>query len=259
MAWSWQRIQWKIYLTWLPQGIKNSSTIINEALHEDHGEYWRAHPKTTLLQPVDDLLVATEILEECQRSKEDLLMPLGVLGYQASAKKDQVCQQKVTYFSTFWRGQCWLSEDRRETLLKIPTVTSRREVWLILRSTSLCHLWIMKSPNKEIFKRTEAQEDSFNGLKQSLLMAPALGLPDVTKSFHLCGLEQRHSQMTLKPVARPVKQACGYLSKKQDPMVSEWLSCFCSIRATDLQVKDTDKLTLGNELCISTPCHQRDP
>lgn len=148
---------------------------------------------------------------------------------------------------------------KKKTLLKIPTVTSRWEVWLFLRSTSLCHLWIMKSPNKEIFKWTEAQEDSFNGLKQSLLMAPALGLPDVTKSFHLCGLEQRHSQMTLKPVARPVKQACGYLSKKLDPMVSEWLSCFCSIRATDLQVKDTDKLTLGNELCISTPCHQRDP
>ena len=148
---------------------------------------------------------------------------------------------------------------KKKTLLKIPTVTSRWEVWLFLRSTSLCHLWIMKSPNKEIFKWTEAQEDSFNGLKQSLLMAPALGLPDVTKSFHLCGLEQRHSQMTLKPVARPVKQACGYLSKKLDPMVSEWLPCFCSIRATDLQVKDTDKLTLGNELCISTPCHQRDP
>lgn len=38
---------------------------------------------------------------------------------------------------------------------------------------------------KETFKWTEAQEDSINGLKQSLLMAPVLGLPDMTKPFHL--------------------------------------------------------------------------
>ena len=44
-------------LTWtrLPQGFKNSPTIFDEALHEDLG-----HPQLTLLQYVDDLLIAAK-------------------------------------------------------------------------------------------------------------------------------------------------------------------------------------------------------
>ena len=44
-------------LTWtrLPQGFKNSPTSFDEALHEDLG-----HPQLTLLQYVDDLLIAAK-------------------------------------------------------------------------------------------------------------------------------------------------------------------------------------------------------
>lgn len=53
-------------LTWtrLPQGFKNSPTIFDEALHEDLGEYRREHPGLTLLQYVDEILIAADIAKD---------------------------------------------------------------------------------------------------------------------------------------------------------------------------------------------------
>ncbi|KAF0874269.1 POK11 protein, partial [Crocuta crocuta] len=54
-------------LTWtrLPQGFKNSPTLFDEALHEDLSEYRQQYPNVTLLQYVDDLLIAAETPEIC--------------------------------------------------------------------------------------------------------------------------------------------------------------------------------------------------
>ncbi|XP_062031147.1 uncharacterized protein LOC133747014 [Lepus europaeus] len=81
-------------LTWtqLPQGFKNSPTLFDEALHKDLSEYRQTHLNLTLLQYVDDLLIAAQTLEECTRGTEDLLHTLGSLGYRASAKKAQLCK-----------------------------------------------------------------------------------------------------------------------------------------------------------------------
>ncbi|KAK1327417.1 hypothetical protein QTO34_014178 [Cnephaeus nilssonii] len=83
-------------LTWtrLPQGFKNSPTIFNEALHEDLGEYRRTHPNLTLLQYVDDILIAADTAEDCKQGTRDLLASLGALGYWASVKKAQICRER---------------------------------------------------------------------------------------------------------------------------------------------------------------------
>ncbi|XP_053747800.1 uncharacterized protein LOC128773859, partial [Panthera pardus] len=84
-------------LTWtrLPQGFKNSPTIFDEALHEDLGEYRREHPDLTLLQYVDDILIAADTAKDCERGTQDLLATLGALGYRASAKKAQICRERI--------------------------------------------------------------------------------------------------------------------------------------------------------------------
>ncbi|XP_042792641.1 uncharacterized protein LOC122218484 [Panthera leo] len=86
-------------LTWtrLPQGFKNSPTLFDEALHEDLGEYRNQNPKVTLLQYVDDLLIAAETAEACLQGTKNLLRTLGALGYRASAKKAQICRSEVTF------------------------------------------------------------------------------------------------------------------------------------------------------------------
>lgn len=79
-------------LTWtrLLQRFKNSPIIFNEALHQDLSLFRQLHPQVTLLtllQYVDDLLLAAATEEECQRGTEDLVAELGRLRYTASAKK----------------------------------------------------------------------------------------------------------------------------------------------------------------------------
>lgn len=59
--------------TWVPQEFKNSPTIFEEVLHEDSS--------VSLLQYVDDLLIAADTLETCKAATKELLKILGDLGY----------------------------------------------------------------------------------------------------------------------------------------------------------------------------------
>ena len=70
-------------LTWtrLPQGFKNYPTIFDKALHEDLGEFRQQHPQLTLLQYVDDLLIAAKDQQTCLMGTRELLRTLGKLGY----------------------------------------------------------------------------------------------------------------------------------------------------------------------------------
>lgn len=76
---------------------KNSPTIFDKALHEDLGEFRAKHPNLTLLQYVDDILLAAEDQETCLQGTKDLLQVIAPLGYRASAKKAQICRTEVSY------------------------------------------------------------------------------------------------------------------------------------------------------------------
>lgn len=72
----------------------------------------------SLLQYVDDLLLAAEFEEVCLRGTKQLLTELSELGYQTSGKKGQIYQCKVSYLGyplEDWRR--WLSEARNEIIL----------------------------------------------------------------------------------------------------------------------------------------------
>ena len=95
--------------------------MFDEALHEDLGEYRNQNPEVTLLQYVDDLLIAAETAEACLQGTKNLLQTLGALGYRASAKKAQICRSEVTYLGYLLRGgQQWLTDAWKETVLRIP-------------------------------------------------------------------------------------------------------------------------------------------
>jgi hypothetical protein len=111
-------------LTWtrFPQGFKNSPTLFNEALNQDLDSYRQSHSSITLLQYVDDLLLAAASEAECRQVTGDLLQELGKLGYRASAKKAQICRQTVTYLGyELKEGTRWLTNAMKETILRLPT------------------------------------------------------------------------------------------------------------------------------------------
>lgn len=132
-------------LTWtrLPQGFKNSPTIFGEVLHHDLSHFRSDHPEVTLLQYVDDLLLAAMTQEQCEYGTQSLLQELARLGYRASAKKAQLCQQEVTFLGyTLKDGRRWLTEARKKTVTQIPVPASRKQLREFLGTAGFCRLWI---------------------------------------------------------------------------------------------------------------------
>ncbi|KAL6091923.1 hypothetical protein STEG23_014325 [Scotinomys teguina] len=252
-------------LTWtrLPQGFKNSPTLFDEALHADLAEFRIEHPTLTLLQYVDDLLLAARDQSECLEGTRALLERLGQKGYRASAKKEQICQDKVTYLGyTLSGGQRWLTDARKEAIIAIPPPENPWQVREFLGTAGYCRLWIpsfaeLAAPLYPLtkpgipFQWEEEHQRAFTDIKRALLEAPALGLPDLTKPFELfvaesLGFAKGVLVQRLGPWRRPV----AYLSKKLDPVASGWPPCLCMVAAIAVLVKDAGKLTLGQPLTV---------
>uniref|UniRef100_A0ABI7W4Z2 Reverse transcriptase domain-containing protein n=1 Tax=Felis catus TaxID=9685 RepID=A0ABI7W4Z2_FELCA len=255
-------------LTWtrLPQGFKNSPTLFDEALHRDLTDFRTQHPEVTLLQYVDDLLLAAPTKEACILGTRHLLRELGEKGYRASAKKAQICQTKVTYLGYILsEGKRWLTPGRIETVARIPPPQNPREVREFLGTAGFCRLWIpgfaeLATPLYALTKESapftwqEKHQSAFEALKEALLSAPALGLPDTSKPFVLF-LDERQgiAKGVLTQKLGPWKRPVAYLSKKLDPVAAGWPPCLRIMAATVMLVKDSAKLTLGQPLTVITP------
>ncbi|KAF6288374.1 hypothetical protein mRhiFer1_009109 [Rhinolophus ferrumequinum] len=226
----------------------------------------KSHNSVTLLQYVDNLLLAAPSEAECQQATGDLLQELGQLGYRASAKKAQICRQTVTYLGyKLKEGTRWLTEAMKETILRLPVPTSAREVCEFLGTTGYCRLWILGYAEiaKPLYEATKdkvpwawgsGQQKAYDELKVTLLRAPALALPDPLKPFTLFVDERRGiAKGVLMQRLGPWKRPVAYLSKKLDPVAAGWPPCLRIIAAVALMVKDADKLTFGQHLKVVTP------
>ena len=97
-------------------------------------------------------------------------------------------------------------------------------------------------------------KQAFQTLRQALLEAPALALPNPEKPFQLFVDEKQGiGKGVLTQQWRPWKRWVAYLSKRLDPVASGWPPCLCIIVATALLVHDADKLTYGQQLWVYTP------
>ena len=184
----------------------------------------------------------------------------------ASAKKAQIAQQEVTYLGYKIRqGQRWLTQAMKETILQIPEPKTPRQVREFLGTVGYCRLWIMSFAEKarplyEGSKETpnwtwtEPMKQAFQTLRRALLEAPALTLPNPNKPFQLFVDEKQGiGKGVLTQQWGPWKRPMAYLSKRLDPVAAGWPPCLRIIAATALLVRDTDKLTYGQQFSVFTP------
>lgn len=96
-------------------------------------------------------------------------------------------------------------------------------------------------------------DKAFHRLKEVLLEAISLALRDIYKPFHVFldenkGIAKGVRSQTLGPWKRPVAS----LSKKLDSVAQGWPACLYIVAAAALLVKDADKITMRQELMITT-------
>ena len=95
---------------------------------------------------------------------------------------------------------------------------------------------------------------AFQELRQALLEAPALALPDPAKPFQLFVDEKQEvGKGVLTQQWGLWRRPVAYLSKRLDPVAAGWPPCLHIIVATALLVHDADKLTYGQRLLVYTP------
>ncbi|XP_038624004.1 uncharacterized protein LOC119946658 [Tachyglossus aculeatus] len=255
-------------LTWtrLPQGFKNSPTLFDEALSRDLQGYRFDHPTVTLLQYVDDLLIAAGSRDECLQATRDLLVALGSMGYRVSGSKAQLCQEEVTYLGFKIKdGTRTLAQSRVQAILQVPAPKTKKQVREFLGTVGYCRLWIpsfaeLAQPlyaatrgGDAPLRWTGTEEEAFQRLKTALLQPPALALPNLDKPFQLFvdeakGVAKGVLMQTLGPWKRPV----AYLSRKLDPVAAGWPRCLRAIAAAALLSKEASKLTFEQSLEITS-------
>ncbi|NXD18092.1 POK8 protein, partial [Nothocercus nigrocapillus] len=113
----------KMQLTWtvLPQGFKNSPTIFGNQLAKELELWKKENPGGTILQYVDDILLAAETQEECLQMTISLINFLGRGGYCTSRSKAQIGKETVIYLGLeISQGQRRLGNDRKEAICQSP-------------------------------------------------------------------------------------------------------------------------------------------
>ncbi|XP_058719379.1 uncharacterized protein LOC131592117 [Poecile atricapillus] len=267
-AFEWESVDSgrKTQLTWtvLPQGWCNSPTVFGNQLAKELEQWERPLGDGTLLQYVDDLLIATATEEECIEWTISLLNFLGLSGYRVSQQKAQLVQKQVVYLGyEVSKGQRSLGAARKEAICQMPKPETVRDLRAFLGMTGWCRLWIysygilakplydLLKGTKNILVWTPEAEEAFKKLKMELMRAPALGLPDVSKPFWLFSHERQGMALgVLAQQLGPHKRAVAYFSKRLDEVSKGWPSCLRAVAAVIINIEEARKLTLGQKVTV---------
>uniref|UniRef100_A0A8C5TGM6 ribonuclease H n=1 Tax=Malurus cyaneus samueli TaxID=2593467 RepID=A0A8C5TGM6_9PASS len=112
----------KTQLTWtvLPQGFKNSPTIFGNQLAKELEDWQKQESGGTVLQYVDDILIAAKTRDDCIQLTVSLLNFLGLGGYRVSKEKAQIAKETVVYLGLeIFRGHRQLRKERKEAICRL--------------------------------------------------------------------------------------------------------------------------------------------
>lgn len=264
-AFTWEKQQY----TWtrLPQGYTESPTLFSQILKGDLASILLPC-KSTLIQYVDDLLLASETEEDCRADTYHLLKCLEERGHKASPFKLQYLRKEVSYLGYIIApGIRKLAPGRVETILKMKHPKTKRQVRALLGVLGFCRPWIpafgeLTKPLVQLTAKdqpdpiewTKELANTHKRIKQTLASAPALGLPNYEKLFFLFvheskGVGSGVLAQKFGPSLRPV----AYYSIQLDPVARGAVPCLRAVAATVELVKRSKDLVLGYPLILRVP------
>ncbi|KAJ7428273.1 gag-pro-pol polyprotein [Willisornis vidua] len=256
-----QQLRWTV----LPQGFTESPNLFGQAL-ECLLESFSVSQGVTLIQYVDDLLIAGENQDQVRKETIKLLNFLGSKGLKVSKSKLQFTEEEVKYLGHWLsKGHKRLDPDRVNGILSLQAPTNKRQIRQLLGLLGYCRQWIENYSSKVKFlyekltldglvKWSPKDESQLEELKTDLVNAPVLSLPDIKRPFFLfVNTENGTAYGVLTQEWAGKKKPVGYFSKILDPVSRGWPTCLQAIVATALLAEEAKKITFGAELKIYTP------
>lgn len=176
--------------------IHESPNLFGEAL-EQILENYEPNPEVTLVQYVDDLLLAGESQEAVRTESIKLLNFLSLKGLKVSKLKLQFTEEEVKYLGhRLSKGTKKLDPERVNGILSLQAPKSKRQVRQLLGLLGYCWQWIENYSSKVMFlyqklvgeglmKWSQSDEQGLTDLNMDLVNTSVLNLPDVKRPFYL--------------------------------------------------------------------------
>ncbi|RMC20678.1 hypothetical protein DUI87_01530 [Hirundo rustica rustica] len=260
-----QQLRWTV----LPQGFTESPNLFGQALEQILQDFVPA-PGLTLIQYVDDLLIAGQTEEQVRKESIKLLNFLGLKGLKVSKSKLQFTEEKVKYLGHYIeKGEKMIDPERVQGILSLPTPGSKKQVRQLLGLLGYCRLWIENYSSKVKFlyaKLTASNrviwepkdEEQLQVIRKDLATAPVLSLPDLKRPFYLfVNIDNGTVYGVLTQEWAGKKKPIGYLSKLLDPVSRGWPTCLQAIVGCALMVEEARKITFNSTLKILSPHNVR--
>ncbi len=262
----YEQYQW----TRLPQGFQNSPTIYHQAVRRDLCDPECPVKQSTMIQYVDDILIASTDHEVHQTELASLLDYLHKKGHKCSFHKAQVAKKQVTFLGqTIGAGNRSITQDRAASVKAIPPPNTIKTLRSFLGTTGYCRPWIedyasMAQPLYDLLKGHGKDSDTvcmeelhlkaFNDLKRALCQAPELGIAQSDRPFvlyvheHLgfmtACLMQDHGG-SLRPI--------HYYSGKLDIVAQGMGPCLRAVQAVHLALQASSGMVLGQTVNVKCP------
>ncbi|XP_069817659.1 uncharacterized protein [Dendropsophus ebraccatus] len=255
--------------TWtgMPQGAQNSPNQFTQALQTCLQPWILAHPDVVLLQYVDDLLLCAPTAFVCEDHSISLLQHLASINCKVSQSKLQWCSEKVVFLGhCISSGTKHLTEDRKKAVAEIKPPQTLTQLQAFLGMITYCRQWIpnasaLMQPLYDSFADIKDSHglpieamNCFYELKNLILQAPALGIPDYTQPFFLFISENNgHASGVLAQKHGGRTRPLGYYSCRLDPVARAAPTCLRVVLAAQALLDKTADLILGHPVTILAP------
>lgn len=157
-----------------------------------------------------------------------------------------------------------IDPDRVQGILQVPLPQTKHKLRQFLGLVGYCRAWIedfsvvarplydfLTKDSPDVIVWTPEREQSLKKLKDKLIKAPVLALPDSEKEFELfVDVKQGHAKGILVQENGGTRRPVAYFSKLLEPVARGWPHCLKNCAATAQRVAEARKLTRGGYFIV---------
>ncbi|XP_032437007.1 uncharacterized protein LOC116731404 [Xiphophorus hellerii] len=256
--------------TRLPQGFALSPGLFNQVLKQQLADCFLPEG-VTLIQYVDDLMLAAQTLESCIEGTRSLLSHLADRGFKVSRSKLQIARKQVSFLGRIITGTgTQMSASHKSAILNHPKPCTVKDMLSFLGLTGYSRNYVpnyteLTDPLRALVREhgirqlthaltwTMEAEEAFISLKQQLAAAAQLAIPDYSLPFYL---DVSVTELTVNAVlfqkTGGERKILQYVSAMLDPMEIRHPACTRHAAGVGKMIQKIAHIVMGHPLQVMT-------